>query len=351
MTSDELIQVQKYNKIMKTMGKRFKEDMTLWDPETFVKLVTGKAFDGAPWIREENSEIEDMPRDWSWACWSMFMYVRLQRMRIVCNRHGITIDTSQSLFAVFIFQLCTDDPNYRKLQKQDFEKICNDLNMVTSKTPFTKKARLQGRDPDDLKADQAEWRDGIPVSVTDMHSAKAALQSTQTSSSPSPMLMHLPLFATAQDQAFLDKLSSERFDEAVAYLEEQQHIIRTHSSGFPVITGSIEPRSRRVEGAMSNEKDFVIMWAADNCGYDVVDIDDYLIADCGPVDQYGGPYPYDAGLGDYDLQRALPTYQFGATFGEHACTLKLALGLAEAACMQLTFDSPAKYGFFMEQIS
>jgi hypothetical protein len=79
---------------------------------------------------------------------------------------------------------------------------------------------------------------------------------------------------------------------------------------------------------MSNEKDFVIMWAADNCGYDVVDIslppkesevmdvdvqqstnyvdiDDYLNADCGPVDQYGGPYPYGAGLGDYNLQRAL----------------------------------------------
>lgn len=55
-----------------------------------------------------------MPRDWSWACWSIFMYMRLQRMRTVCNRHGITIDTSQSLFAEFIFQLCTDNPNYRE---------------------------------------------------------------------------------------------------------------------------------------------------------------------------------------------------------------------------------------------
>jgi hypothetical protein len=54
-----------------------------------------------------------------------------------------------------------------KLQKQDFEKICNDLYIVTSKTPFTKKAFLQGRDPDDLKADQAEWRAGIPVSGED----------------------------------------------------------------------------------------------------------------------------------------------------------------------------------------
>lgn len=42
--------------------------------------------------------------------------------------------------------------------------------------------------------------------------------------------------------------------------------------------------------------------------------------------------------------------QSGATSGEHACTLKLALGVAEAACMQLTFDSPAKDGFSMEQV-
>lgn len=74
-----------------------------WDDET-IKRLSGivreieikfgiclqKAPDGAPWIREKNSDIEDMPRDWSWACWSVFMYTRLQRMRTFCNRHWIS---------------------------------------------------------------------------------------------------------------------------------------------------------------------------------------------------------------------------------------------------------------------
>ncbi|KAH0347068.1 hypothetical protein KCU81_g3590, partial [Aureobasidium melanogenum] len=80
-----------------------------WDGETIKRLSDvfreietkfgirlQKGPDGPPQIREENSEFSDMPRDWSWACRSIFMYTRLQRMRTVCNRHEI------------------NDPNYRE---------------------------------------------------------------------------------------------------------------------------------------------------------------------------------------------------------------------------------------------
>jgi hypothetical protein len=49
-------------------------------------------------------------------------------------------------------------------QRAAFMKLCTDFYIVTMKTPWTKKARLQGQDPGDLLADQAEWRAGRPTS-------------------------------------------------------------------------------------------------------------------------------------------------------------------------------------------
>lgn len=51
-----------------------------------VKLQT--ASDGAPWISEEGGSA--CPANWSWRCWSIALGPRLTRMRILCNRHGIS---------------------------------------------------------------------------------------------------------------------------------------------------------------------------------------------------------------------------------------------------------------------
>ena len=51
-----------------------------------VKLQT--ASDGAPWISEEGGS--PCPADWSWRCWSIALGQRHTRMRIICNRHGIS---------------------------------------------------------------------------------------------------------------------------------------------------------------------------------------------------------------------------------------------------------------------
>lgn len=48
-------------------------------------------------------------------------------------------------------------------QRAAFVEICNDLYIVSMKTPFTKKARTQGRGLKDLQADRAEWRCGRPT--------------------------------------------------------------------------------------------------------------------------------------------------------------------------------------------
>jgi hypothetical protein len=53
--------------------------------------------------------------------------------------------------------------SHSQLERDEFEKICNDLYIIACKTPFTKKARIRGRDLQDLEADQAEWRAGVPV--------------------------------------------------------------------------------------------------------------------------------------------------------------------------------------------
>ncbi|CAD0020620.1 unnamed protein product, partial [Aureobasidium pullulans] len=48
-------------------------------------------------------------------------------------------------------------------QKADFMEVCTNLYIVQMKAPWTKRARLQGRNPEDLPADQAEWRAGRPT--------------------------------------------------------------------------------------------------------------------------------------------------------------------------------------------
>jgi hypothetical protein len=53
--------------------------------------------------------------------------------------------------------------SHSQLEKDEFERICNDLYIVAAKIPYTKKARAHGTDLNDLQADQAEWRAGVPV--------------------------------------------------------------------------------------------------------------------------------------------------------------------------------------------
>jgi hypothetical protein len=49
-------------------------------------------------------------------------------------------------------------------QKEAFMKVCTDLYIVQMKTSWTKKARVQqNKNPEDLRADQAEWRAGRPT--------------------------------------------------------------------------------------------------------------------------------------------------------------------------------------------
>ncbi|KAG9963873.1 hypothetical protein KCU61_g3425, partial [Aureobasidium melanogenum] len=94
-----------------------------WDDETVERLSKlsdeiqanfgvqlQKADDGAPWIADKDGE--QMPPDWGWAAWSQIMTQRHKRMRIVCNRHWLTIDSSEGLFAEFIYQICCPDEEY-----------------------------------------------------------------------------------------------------------------------------------------------------------------------------------------------------------------------------------------------
>ncbi|KAG9525406.1 hypothetical protein KCU93_g5800, partial [Aureobasidium melanogenum] len=73
-----------------------------------------KAADGSPYIIREGDDSQVMPEGWSWAHWSLLMDERLERMRTFCNRHGITIDSSEGLFAELIWQICTNDPDYHE---------------------------------------------------------------------------------------------------------------------------------------------------------------------------------------------------------------------------------------------
>jgi hypothetical protein len=66
----------------------------------------------------------------------------------------------------FLVEFGDYDPSIRHhtwRQKRAFELLCDDIYRVTMKTPFTKKARLQGRGLNDLDADQKEWRQGKPI--------------------------------------------------------------------------------------------------------------------------------------------------------------------------------------------
>jgi hypothetical protein len=58
--------------------------------ETRYNVRLQRATDGAPWPRKEGSSIQDMPHNWSWTCWASLMEDRLRRMRIFCNRHGVS---------------------------------------------------------------------------------------------------------------------------------------------------------------------------------------------------------------------------------------------------------------------
>ncbi|KAH0362585.1 hypothetical protein KCU65_g7922, partial [Aureobasidium melanogenum] len=93
-----------------------------WDEETTdglgglsdeIQTASGKNFpkapDNAPWPFPG-----PMPKKWNWKCWNVATEQRLKRMRLVCNRHGITHDSSQGLFAEIIWQLCNDKGEYQE---------------------------------------------------------------------------------------------------------------------------------------------------------------------------------------------------------------------------------------------
>jgi hypothetical protein len=65
----------------------------------------------------------------------------------------------------FLVELAKFDPSrsHTPAEKEEFRQICDRLYLVNIKTPYTKKARTQGRGLDDLAADQAEWRSGRPA--------------------------------------------------------------------------------------------------------------------------------------------------------------------------------------------
>ncbi|THW11998.1 hypothetical protein D6D24_06861 [Aureobasidium pullulans] len=82
---------------------------SLWDAETILRL--GNLRDE---IEHEFNDGEPCPDFWSRACLSVLMDERFDRMRIFCNRHGITVDSDEGLLAEFIYQLCTDDDTYNE---------------------------------------------------------------------------------------------------------------------------------------------------------------------------------------------------------------------------------------------
>lgn len=65
------------------------------------------AADGVPWF----SQAYAMPQDWCWNACAVFCKQRLTRMRLQCNRIGITRDTEESILAELVWQACTDDPS------------------------------------------------------------------------------------------------------------------------------------------------------------------------------------------------------------------------------------------------
>jgi hypothetical protein len=75
-----------------------------WNEETIARLSTlsdeiqaafGKSFekaaDGAPWPFEEGGQ--KMPKDWCWNSLNLLMEQRFVKMKIYCNRHGISKST------------------------------------------------------------------------------------------------------------------------------------------------------------------------------------------------------------------------------------------------------------------
>ncbi|THX78771.1 hypothetical protein D6D04_05544 [Aureobasidium pullulans] len=103
----------------------YRSQSCYWDAET-IKRLSGlideimqsfgvelqKADDGAPWIADEDGE--PCPSWWGWGPLSVCMTQRLRRMRIICNRYWITIDSPEGLCAEFFYQLCCDDEEYRE---------------------------------------------------------------------------------------------------------------------------------------------------------------------------------------------------------------------------------------------
>lgn len=94
--------------------------LQIWDVPTTSRLASicsemhlrykenfRSASDGAPWI-----SLVDMPVDWSWNSWATICTERLARMRIFCNRRHEMKDNAETLFLEWMYQHCTDDPQY-----------------------------------------------------------------------------------------------------------------------------------------------------------------------------------------------------------------------------------------------
>jgi len=79
----------------------------------------------------------------------------------ICNGDNFTKQGQVAGFLVEVAKYLSL-PSHSAQEKLDFLNVCHDLYIVRCKTPFTKKARHEGRGLDDIDADQAEWRcDGV----------------------------------------------------------------------------------------------------------------------------------------------------------------------------------------------
>ena len=80
----------------------------------------------------------------------------------ICNGENFTKQGQVVGFLVEVAKYLSL-PSHSAQEKLDFLNVCHDLYIVRCKTPFTKKARHEGRGLDDIDADQVEWRCGRPV--------------------------------------------------------------------------------------------------------------------------------------------------------------------------------------------
>lgn len=82
--------------------------------------------DGCPW----SSRLEPMPNDWSWDKLRTFCKVRLDRLKLMCNRNWICVDT-ESLCCEIFWQMCTTDSAYQDFLNLPSSVFVNHLLMLS----------------------------------------------------------------------------------------------------------------------------------------------------------------------------------------------------------------------------